>query len=190
MKKLIAMFVTVALVSFSQGASVNWTISNVYHPGSSADKVAKATCTAYLFVTENSTDVSLTTTSLAAVQAILDSGDLTGLAGLSAVNKNNTGDGLWSGATGLTGFSSGTLEAFAVVVDSSDASTANHYLLVSGGTTKSVSFSSATGAKALVFGDQTAVSQGGWHSVSVPEPSSGLLFLFGLAGLALRRKHA
>ena len=30
----------------------------------------------------------------------------------------------------------------------------------------------------------------GWTSASVPEPTSGLLMLVGLAGLALRRKRA
>ena len=42
------------------------------------------------------------------------------------------------------------------------------------------------------FGDASGTSTGGWSVVggNVPEPTSGLLVLVGLAGLALRRKRA
>ena len=193
MKKLMIMCATVAVAAAAQAASINWTISNVYTPGDADSKATKATYTALLFVTANTTDVTtLPVTTLAAVQTVLESGDLTGLSSLAAVSKQNTGDGLWSGATGLTGFSSGTLSAFAVVVDSTDLASANNYFIVSDGAEKSVTFTSASGAKALGWGDQTSYTQGAgkWTSTSVPEPTSGLLMLLGMAGLALRRKHA
>lgn len=38
--------------------------------------------------------------------------------------------------------------------------------------------------------DSAAAAASGWQSVAVPEPTSGLLMLVGLAGLALRRKRA
>lgn len=145
---------------------------------------------AYLFVTANSTDVSLTTTSLAAVQAILSSGDLTGLEGLFAASKANVSDGMFGGATGLTGFSSGSLSAFVVIIDSTDLATASNYFIVGDGAERSASFASATGAKMLSWGDQTAATQGGGAWQSVPEPTSGLLLLLGVAGLALKRKRA
>ena len=42
------------------------------------------------------------------------------------------------------------------------------------------------------FGDASGTATGGWQVVggNVPEPTSGLLVLVGLAGLALRRKRA
>ena len=44
------------------------------------------------------------------------------------------------------------------------------------------------------WGDQSeriaAAGAGAWASASVPEPTSGLLMLVGLAGLALRRRRA
>lgn len=194
MKKLIIALVAVATAAVAQAASINWAISNVYASDNAATKVAANSYSALLFVTANSTDVTsgIPVTSLAAVQAVLSSGDLTGLSSLAAASKANNAAGGWSGATGLTGFSSGSLSAFAVVIDSTDLANAKNYVLVGGGAEKTATFTSSTGAKLLAFGDQTSYTQGAgkWTSTSVPEPTSGLLMLLGMAGLALRRKRA
>jgi hypothetical protein len=150
---------------------------------------------AWLFVTANSTDVtSVKTTTMAAVQAVLDSGDLTGLANLAASHANNSAAaGAFTGATGLpTTFSSGSLTAFAVVVDSTDLASAQNYFLAGNGSEKTATFTSATGMKMLNWGSQATITQaaGGWTSTAVPEPTSGLLLLLGMAGLALKRKVA
>ena len=42
-------------------------------------------------------------------------------------------------------------------------------------------------AAALAWGDGTATT---WQTTAVPEPTSGLLLLLGVAGMALRRRHA
>ena len=184
MKKLMLMCVAVAVAAVAQAAGINWTVSNVYVPGSTTDKITAGSCMAYLFVTDNTTDVAgLTTTSLAAVQAVLNSGDLTGLAGLAAVTKANTGAGLWSGATGLTGFSSGSLSAFVVLIDGLDAATAGNYMITG---EKSVSFISATGSKMLAYDSQAGNT---WQTAAVPEPTSAMLLVLGVAALALRRKQ-
>ena len=191
MKKLMIACVAVAMAAVAHAASINWTITNVYSPSDSTAKVAAGSMSAWLFVTANTTDVTgIPVTTLAAVQAVLDSGDLTGLASLAAVHASNTADGTVGGATGLTGFSSGSLTAFAVVVDSTDLATASNYFLAASGAEKTATFTSATGIKTLNFGSQATITQaaGGW--TAVPEPTSGLLMLLGMAGLALRRKHA
>lgn len=193
MKKLMTIGVVMALAAVSHAASINWTITNVYSPSGSAEKIAVGTATALLFVTANSTDVTtdIPVTTMSAVQAVLDSGNLTGLSGLAAVSKTNGAVGGFTGATGLTGFSSGALTAFVVVVDSTDLATANNYFIAGGGATKDASFTSATGMKMLGWGDQTNYTQGeGKWTALVPEPTSGLLLLLGMAGLALRRKAA
>ena len=194
MKKIMIVCVAVAMAAVAQAASVSWTIGNIYSPSDSTTKVGAGTASAWLFVTANSTDVTtgIPVTTLSAVQAVLDSGDLTGLDSLSAAHGTNASAGSFGGATGLTGFSSGTLTAFAVVVDSTDLASAKNYFLVSGGTTKDATFTSATGAKTLIWGSQAAITQaaGGWTSTAVPEPTSGLLLLLGVAGLALKRKVA
>lgn len=187
---MIACF-AVAMAAVAQAASVNWTISNVYSPSDSTAKVAANSMSAWLFVTANSTDVTtIKTTTLAAVQSVLDSGDLSGLSSLAAAHGSNSAAGMFTGATGLTGFSSGSLTAFAVVVDSTDLATAGNYFIVSDGTTKTATFTSATGMKMLGWGDQTSYTQGAGKWTAAPEPTSGLLLLLGMAGLALKRKVA
>ena len=191
MKKLMIACVAVAIAAVAQAASINWTISNVYSPSDSTTKAAAGSMSAWLFVTANSTDVTtIKTTTLAAVQAVLDGGDLTGLASLAAAHGTNASAGMFTGATGLTGFSSGSLTAFAVVVDSTELANAENYFFASGGAEKTATFTSATGAKPLAWGDQTSYTQGAGKWSAVPEPTSGLLLLLGMAGLALKRKVA
>ena len=112
------------------------------------------------------------------------------LSGLAAAHGTNAAAGNITGATGLDGFSSGTLTAFAVVVDSTDLASAQNYFLASGGATKDVTFTSATGNKSLAFGSQATITQAAGAWTAVPEPTSGLLLLLGMAGLALKRKVA
>ena len=192
MKKLMIACFAVAIAAVAQAATINWTITNVYSPSDSTAKVAAGSMSAWLFVTANSTDVTsgIPVTTLAAVQAVLDSGDLTGLSSLAAAHASNSAEGTIGGATGLTGFSSGSLTAFAVVVDSTDLAAAENYFLAGNGSEKTASFTSATGMKVLNWGSQATITQaaGGW--TAVPEPTSGLLLLLGMAGLALKRKHA
>lgn len=191
MKKLMIACVAVAMATVAQAASINWSITNVYSPSDSTAKVATGSMSAWLFVTANSTDVTVKTTTLAAVQAVLDSGDLTGLADLAAAHGTNASAGNFGGASGLpTTFSSGSLSAIAVIVDSTDLATASNYFLAGNGTEKTATFTSATGIKTLGWGSQASITQaaGGW--AAVPEPTSGLLLLLGMAGLALKRKVA
>ena len=192
MKKLIIACVAVAMAAAVQAASINWTISNIYSPTDSAAKIDASSMSAWLFVTANSTDVTtgIPVTTLAAVQTVLNSGDLTGLSSLAAAHASGTSAGTIGGATGLTGFSSGSLSAFAVVVDSADLASAKNYFLAGSGAEKTATFTSATGTKMLNWGSQATITQSASGWTAVPEPTSGLLMLLGMAGLALRRKRA
>ena len=192
MKKLMIALGTIAMAVAVQAASVSWTITNVYSPADTTAKVAANSMSAWLFVTANTTDktTGIPVTTLSAVQAVLDSGDLTGLSTLAATHGANAAAGNITGATGLEGFSSGTLTAFAVVIDSTDLASAENYFLVNGGATKDATFTSATGSKSLAFGSQATITQAAGAWTAVPEPTSGLLMLLGMAGLALRRRRA
>ena len=192
MKKLMIACVAVAIAAVAHAANVNWAIGNVYSPSDSTAKVAAGSMSAWLFVTANSTDVTtgIPVTTLTAVQAVLDTGDLTGLSSLAAAHGTNASAGNITGVTGLSGFSSGSLTAFAIVIDSTDLASAENYYFVSDGATKTATFTSATGMKMLAWGDQTSYTQGAGKWTAAPEPTSGLLLLLGMAGLALKRKVA
>lgn len=47
-----------------------------------------------------------------------------------------------------------------------------------------------TGTTTVGFGNMTSATQNASNWAAVPEPTSGLLMLLGMAGLALRRRHA
>ena len=58
--------------------------------------------------------------------------------------------------------------------------------------TQPVAFGAQTSVSKATFADTTATYAGaGWYqAAAVPEPTSGLLILLGVAGLALKRKRA
>ena len=45
------------------------------------------------------------------------------------------------------------------------------------------------GATSIAFANQSSATQASGNWAAVPEPTSGLLMLLGVAGLALRRRH-
>lgn len=180
----------VACAACVNAASINWTISNVY---SASDSTAKASGIGYLFVTENTSNVSgITLTTLDAVKAAIAAQDWTSVAALSSASEAlNANGGIQTRPTGISSdFASGSVSAFAVIFDGTDMASANNYYIVNEGATKSVSFTSSTGAKNLAFGSQATATQAAGAWTAVPEPTSGLLMLLGMAGLALRRRRA
>ena len=190
MKKLVIMLGAVACAACVNAASINWTISNVY---SASDSTAKASGIGYLFVTENTSNVSgITLTTLDAVKAAIAAQDWTSVAALSSASEAlNANGGIQTRPTGISSdFASGSVSAFAVIFDGTDMASANNYYIVNEGATKSVSFTSSTGAKNLAFGSQATATQAAGAWTAVPEPTSGLLMLLGMAGLALRRRRA
>jgi hypothetical protein len=91
-----------------------------------------------------------------------------------------------------------------VVVDSATAGTVNYYQVAFDSANNAVLIGDSltvtipdVGAGSIEFGDDgvnkfadsTGFTSGGWYT-AVPEPTSGLLMLVGLAGLALRRRRA
>lgn len=189
MNKIITMCVAGVLSVAAQAASVNWTITGVQDT-LGRQMVGKGLYTAYLFVTENTTGVTLTTTTFATVADLLAAGKFDSLSEYSAAANTNNGAGRWSGATGLTGFegtedSPTKLSAFVVIIDNVDVTKAEKYLLVNDGAVETLEFKSDTSAAmTMSFGSQ---SEGTWQAV--PEPTSGLLLLMGMGVLALRRKQ-
>ena len=192
MKKLVIGIAVAFCAAMVNAASINWSISNVYSSGDSTTKGDGYA--AYLFVTANSSNVDgLTVTTLSAVTSLIGTdGWASAVAGLSSANNNLSSAGtLANAATGISSdFSSGSVSAFAIVFDAATIADAQNYYLVNAGDAKTVSFTSSTGAKGLSFGSQATGSTASGAWTAVPEPTSGLLMLLGMAGLALRRRRA
>ena len=77
-----------------------------------------------------------------------------------------------------------TVSGFIVIFDNADAALAKNYV-ATGVDTKTV-----PGSGSLSFAKVYGTDTGAWQSTAVPEPTSGLLLLLGVAGLALKRKRA
>ena len=179
MKKLMTLAAAVVLAAASQAASVSWTATNVY-AGNTKDK---ATGVAYFM-----------TTAMAAVDAFRTDADF------AALTKDAYS---WTPTTAGTYSVSSTAPVANSTLGLSDATSYTAYLVIFDGATiaESKSFF-VTNAKTfetvggtsnvnIGFMSQKTASQGAWMATtSVPEPTSGLLLLLGMAGLALRRKQA
>lgn len=77
----------------------------------------------------------------------------------------------------------------AIVVDDNVFVSASKTVMAQTADTVSVQFSGIKTATQTLNADG-AYAAGGWYAASVPEPTSGLLVLLGIAGLALRRRRA
>ena len=65
-----------------------------------------------------------------------------------------------------------------------------NYIIANGTSTQGVIPGTQSNTYYAKFEDATAYGASAWQPMAAPEPTSGLLMLLGLAGLALKRKHA
>ncbi len=145
----------------ANAASFKWTAANIYSPTDSTAKLSGATATLYAYL--SSADASAATS--VATTTTTTAG---------AINYTFSNDSL----TGGNDYN------FYFVIESGD------YTFTSA-TLENVA-AQATSTKTVGFGNLTTASTtgGGWTTAAVPEPTSGLLMLLGMAGLALRRRRA
>ncbi len=179
MKKIIMAAAIVCAAVMTQAAQVTWTASAIAGTGS----------TSYLAMIVDVTGMSdITGDSVA--QAIM-AGTFTG-------NTMYSGAGTYNASKDqvAVAFSKKTVNGeyaneqavsyMTIVFDAAAAADANNYLVTSGDTAVDGKFSAA-GLLAAQQGSQAGKT---WTTAAVPEPTSGLLMLVGLAGLALRRRRA
>ena len=182
MKKLMFMLAAVAMAVGAHGASVYWTCTNVKDgSGNAINGVA------YF--------INAATLSQSAFKA-LDGADAfnTALSGMYSYSPSEAGkytvamaDAVANSTLGLS--DSTAYSVYLAIFDTATITDSSKYYLTDA---KDLTTYSGTSSASLKFGSQSTASQaaGAWSDVkgsAVPEPTSGLLMLVGLAGLALRR---
>ena len=192
MKKFLAFALILASVGVTHAASLSWSAFSINQPGTTTTATGY---TIYLFITEQSGDFGSAATTVSAVTDIIKSGVEFYTEGGKNYLKNGAdkvqiaavgetdGGRIKTAATGYNGNNFGggdSLKAFAVIFDASSLSSASNYIVTG---VKSASWTSTSGAKTLAFGSQANAT---W--TAVPEPSTAVLALAGLALLLKRRK--
>ena len=186
MKKLMFMLAAVVMAAGVQAASVNWTCTDVY-AGNESDTVSGV---AYFLTTDMlaySTAQALAGKGAGAITTAL--GSAYSYSGSDGKFSVKAADAVANASLGLTG---GTpYSAYLMIFDSESITDDSKFYL-----TETKSFTALVGDNDSVkvsWGSQfdNTKTAGAWSSASaVPEPTSGLLMLVGLAGLALRRRRA
>ena len=184
MKKLIIAACAVAFAAGVQAASVTWGTSGAfYDTAGDPDWPTVAAGTTAYFVFANSY-------SQADLVADFAAGSVNN-AKLTAINSGTIGaDGTVANVTGSSTTLSGSQSAYVVILKDAEnmfiSDVANNTIDEMSITV--YSFNEAKTGDIWALNDASAgYSAPGWYSASVPEPTSGLLMLLGMAGLALRR---
>lgn len=178
MKKLIIAAVIVCAAAISQAATVNWGISGVKAEGNTSPTAGWAVMA---FYTEAGAGSDAIVSAIASKTAASKAFESTTLAVSMSKGKVNAHDATVAGITDT----SKKYDFYFVVFNDSNAASATEYAMVSA---LNQEYSSLDGNYSVsgTFSSSTA-----WASTSaVPEPTSGLLMLLGVAGLALRRRRA
>ena len=183
MKKIIVAAFAVALAVVANASSVKWSMANgVLSPSPDGSQSSgRASYYTMLIFTDSQAD---------AVNSAITAGNFTSLSSMAVNSAQSAKAGSFTGVvTDLTG-SSATL--FAVVFDTYSATEtiadAGYYYKTGTVTQNTYDPTGSDPATTAVF--TSAQMTGTWTSTAaVPEPTSGLMLLLGVAGLALKRRR-
>jgi len=186
MKKLVMAVAIVCAAVASQAATVSWTLTDVTEGGK-----AVSGCMYFMaseVVSKTSFD-AIAGTGATAMQKFFDDNTYAfawtvkdGVGTMSTSNESRPSNA----DLGLT--DSTTYKFYAVVFDTATITDSSNYYVTD---LKSVKVGTGTANKPVGFGSQaSAIGPTSWSAVNAPEPTSGLLLLIGMAGLALRRRRA
>ena len=183
MKKLIVAAAMVCAAAIAQAATVNWTISGVKDSAGAAPTSGWAVMAFYTDVGAGSDAIVSAINSKSAGSLAFES---TTLAVSVKKGKVTAHDAVVAGITDT----SKNYDFYFVVFNDADATKATEYVMVSD---PNQAYSGMDG-KYAAAGDFSTLPA--WQSIvapgpePIPEPTSGLLVLLGVAGLALRRRRA
>ena len=181
MKKLIIFAACAMLAAVTNAAAVGWSLAGA--TGYAGD--------AYQFFVVGQNGVS----SVATITALLDAGMSTADYAFGSGTVAANGSAIVAAATsGKTLDAGTTYNSFFVIFDSDTLiSGSTKYAVVSEASNLTQSPSATAANITFVAGNQSTFlnDASNWSSYgAVPEPTSGLLVLLGMAGLALKRKRA
>ena len=183
MKKIMIAFTAGILAVCANAATYQWSVKNITDPTTGADATGLR---GWCFIAETSVS-GLKTISVEDAVALISKG-ATGITELKAyqVKTGKTSGGVLSPSAYDGGWGKDdTLTTYAIVFDVGDATptSASKYIVSS---TETITFANSTTPRS-----SSGLSMAGstWTAVA-PEPTSGLLMLLGVAGLALKRKRA
>ena len=191
MKKLIIAAAVACVAALTQAASVSWSITGL--KGSDGNTLTSGA--AYVFCTKGTS-----ATTVAAVTSAIDglnAGDLkTYLTDNSISALKGTISGGGASVSGVDLATSGVPEKqsgtaiFAVIVDDDTFGDGVKYVVTGvSGNVKTPAASTTNVATFSLDGAAATANASNW-TAAAPEPTSGLLLLLGVAGLALKRKRA
>ena len=182
MKKLMTAAAIVCAAVASQAASVSWSCSLVKN-GSAGQSNSGV---AYLMLASDVADfTALAGKGATAVNAALANALIDYTPGTAGNYKH---DSVANADLGLSD-SKSYGNAYLVIFDTATVTDASKFYVTAG---KELVTLTGDNDQGLVFGSQSAASKldSNWNAVAAPEPTSGLLLLLGMAGLALKRKRA
>ena len=195
MKKMIVLAATIALAITVNAASYWWSPANGITAYNGEDQFSG---TVYLMDASSVSQAAFYTAVLGAENVSAAFATAVGSAVNSAAYDGaewsfaNPAKGEWDDANWVVAVDSATagpINYYQVAFDS-----ANNAVLISDSFTDTIPSVGAAIVEfnddgATAFAESTGFTSGGWYA-AVPEPTSGLLMLVGLAGLALRRRRA
>ena len=187
MKKLMIAAAIVCAAAMSQAASVYWNTGSLIKPNGS-DSAASGTLSIYVWTV--ATEEAYNAVKMEDIWKTYGNETLTTMAGSAAASKGTLGGSAGGKAEMKDVPNSTTLYGIIITAyDQNKDGKVDMYAVnkAIGSVNDSGSATSPTGLAKFVGGGTsgTAVK---WESV--PEPTSGLLLLLGVAGLALRRRRA
>ena len=178
MKKLMFVLAVGAMAATVQAASVKWTCTSVKEDGTAVSGIA-------YFVNA----ATLSQESLSSLTSAADfTTALSGMYSWTPATAGNFGATVANADLGLADASD--YSAYLLIFDTASITDESKYYTT---TVKDVATLAGTETASVAWAGQTSrITSVGWTSVAsdVPEPTSGLLMLIGMAGLALRRKRA
>lgn len=179
MKRIILTISVSCAVAVLHAAAVDWSATKVVDPWTTASSGKNTPANSWV-------GYLVLASSLDTITSELRNNKTDALLANSISSKTSTSKGAFN-TKDATGYVTAGSQDFYLIILNAGTSNVADYFYVSSKITKDIDASLDT---TIAFGSQQAgtASVGNW--VPMPEPTSGLLLLLGVAGLALRRRCA